>query len=343
MKGLQAVFGHVHGIQAAALIRDGQLDDLLIDSPENRIRSGSIFRAKALRSMKGQGGTILETSQGNLFLRNAKGIAPGQTIIVQSGSYAEPGKAMPATQKLVLKSRYCLATPDAPGLNISKMVKDEDRRVALREILASANPPPETGIVVRSAALSADDTTIRDDIAAIVNLAHRISSEPNAGSPELLLEGPDAQTLAWRDWPTPDSTTDVPEAMDQFGVLDRVDQLRRAEMPLDNSGVAYVEPTRAFVAIDVNTSGDTSPAAGLKANMALIRGLTRELRLRGLGGQIVLDLAPMPKRDRRLVEQQFRTAFRRDAIETMLVGWTPFGHLEIQRKRERLPLFEVLP
>jgi Ribonuclease G/E len=61
-----------------------------------------------------------------------------------------------------------------------------------------------------------------------------------------------------------------------------------------------------------------------------------------LGGQIVVDAAPMPKKDRRQIEQAARVAFKADAIETSLVGWTPLGHLELQRKRERLPLTESL-
>ena len=66
------------------------------------------------------------------------------------------------------------------------------------------------------------------------------------------------------------------------------------------------------------------------------------LRVRGLAGQITLDLAPMPKKDRRAFEVALRAAFRTDEIETALVGWTPLGHYELQRKRVRLPLSEVL-
>ena len=94
--------------------------------------------------------------------------------------------------------------------------------------------------------------------------------------------------------------------------------------------------------LDVNTGADTSPAAGLKANIAAARDLPRQLRLRGLGGQIVVDFAPMPKRDRAAVEQQLRAAFRGEAAETSLAGWTPLGMFEIQRKRDRLPLAELL-
>jgi Rne/Rng family ribonuclease len=100
----------------------------------------------------------------------------------------------------------------------------------------------------------------------------------------------------------------------------------------------FVEPTRALVAVDVNTGGDTSPSAALKANLAAARTLPKALRLRGLGGQIVMDVAPMPKKDRRAFEDALRAAFRADAIETALVGWTPLGHYELQRKRERRPV-----
>ena len=116
---------------------------------------------------------------------------------------------------------------------------------------------------------------------------------------------------------------------------DMLDQVAAQRVPLPGGGAFYVEPTRALVAVDVNTGGDTSLAAGLKANVACAQALPRVLRLQGLGGQIVLDLAPMPKKDRRGFEAALRQAFRRDDIETALVGWTPLGHYEMQRKRAR--------
>ena len=110
----------------------------------------------------------------------------------------------------------------------------------------------------------------------------------------------------------------------------------------DPLGTLYVEPTRALVAVDVNTGADTSLAAGLKANIACARALPRVLRVRGLGGQIVIDAAPMAKKDRKTFESSLRAAFKTDTDETVLVGWTPMGHFELQRKRGRVPLREVL-
>ena len=129
----------------------------------------------------------------------------------------------------------------------------------------------------------------------------------------------------------------------ELGVLDQIDVIfARRRWRCRRGAHAFVEPTRALVAVDVNTGPDTSLAAGLKANLALARELPRQLRLRGLGGQITLDLAPMPKKDRRVFEDALRAAFRRDEVETVLAGWTPLGHYELQRQRARIPLAEVM-
>ncbi|HBN32176.1 MAG TPA: ribonuclease G, partial [Rhodobacteraceae bacterium] len=82
--------------------------------------------------------------------------------------------------------------------------------------------------------------------------------------------------------------------------------------------------------------------AGLKANLAAARDLPRQLRLRGLAGQIVVDFAPMGKKERRTVEQAMNRALRQDTVETNLVGWTPLGHMELQRKRDRIPLTQLV-
>lgn len=135
-----------------------------------------------------------------------------------------------------------------------------------------------------------------------------------------------------------DSTRDPLEAT---GVHACLADLRNTEVVL-SPGTMTIEPTRALVAVDVNTGADFSPAAGLKSNLGAARELPRHLRLRGLGGQIVVDFAPMPKKDRRAVEETLRKAFRADPVETSLVGWTTLGNFELQRKRERRPFHEVL-
>ncbi|MDJ0639771.1 MAG: ribonuclease E/G [Paracoccaceae bacterium] len=342
MKGTLAVFGEMAGHGASARIVDGQLDDLLIDPPETCMRPGAIYRAKAGRLMKGQGGMILETPDGPLFLRQAKGIGAGETLLVQVTTHAEDGKANPCTTRLLFKSRFAMVTPGAAGKNISKAIRDEERRVELRDLLEGLDVPDGVGLVLRTAAEEADDDVVADDARAMLDLATAILCEDAGGPPEKLLEGPSSEEIAFRDWPTPDSTESGPEAFAETGVLDLVDALGSPRKMLANGAYMFIEPTRALVSVDINTGPDTTPAASLKANIDAVRALPRELRIRGLGGQIVIDPAPLSKRDRKQIESVFKTAFRNDPIETTLVGWTPLGHLELIRKRERLPLTECL-
>lgn len=340
MKGTHILFDQVSGQGAAARLVNGRLDDLLIDPPEDRMRPGAIYRAKVGRPMKGQGGLFLDTPDGPLFLRQSKGIAPGETVIAQVSTYAEPTKAAPASLKLLLKSRFCLLTPGAAGKNLSKGIRDEERRVELHDIVAGIPLPEAVGLVVRTAAESADDDAIVADVTALADLVRDLLSEPRQGAVEKLLDGPSASDIALRDWPDPDVFDGDAGSFARSGVDDMVAALSQSDVRFPE-GSMTVEATRALVAVDVNTDGQTGIAAGLSANLAALRALPRALRLRGLGGQIVVDVAPMPKRDRKRVEDAASAAFRKDGIDTSFVGWTPLGHMEFLRKRERLPLCEV--
>lgn len=331
---------HLNGAEAAALLVGGRLEDLLIDSDQPR--PGAIYRAIADRPVKGQGGMFLRTPDGSAFLRQIKGLAPGQPLLVQVTGHAEPGKALPVTTRLLFKSRYAIVTPDAPGLNVSRSIKDEGLRDSLLELAHAEMAEPTMGLILRSSCANAKAADIVEDIRAMRDLAAAVLADATGSEPETLTEGDGPHTLAWRDWVEPADVLTDPGSFADTGVLDQFEALQGSHVPLPGGGSFYIEPTRALVAVDVNTGGDASLAAGLKANIAMARDLPRQLRLRGLGGQITLDLAPMPKKDRRSFETTLRAAFRQDATETALAGWTPLGHFELQRKRDRLPLTDLL-
>jgi len=339
MKGRTIILDHLGDIEAAALMVDGKLDDLLVDSDAPRV--GTVYRAIADRPVKGQGGMFLKTPDGAAFLRQIKGLAPGQTILVQVSGHAEPGKAIPVTNKLLFKSRYAIVTPDAPGLNISRSIKDEEERDRLLEIAHEAAAGADLGLILRSSCAGADGDDIAEDVANMMALADTVAND-SASEMETLSEGDGPHLLAWRDWTAPAEVVTDEGGFAEHCVLEELDRLNSSEVPVGGGASIYVEPTRALVAVDVNTGNDASLAAGVKANMACARALPRALRLRGLGGQITLDLAPMPKKDRRTFETALRAAFRADDVDTTLVGWTPLGHYELQRKRARPVLAEVL-
>ncbi|MBO6896745.1 MAG: ribonuclease E/G [Shimia sp.] len=340
MKGRQIILDHIGGREAAALLVDGQLDDLLIDS-HDAPRPGTIYRAVADRPVKGQGGMFLKTPDGMAFLRQVKGMAPGDVLLVQVTGLAEPGKAIPVTHKVLFKSRYAIVTPGAPGVNVSRSIRDDDRRDALLGVAHEVAEAPEAGIILRSACAEADDADVAEDIAAMLDLAEQVMGDAD-GPAEKLIDGDGPHVSAWRDWSEPAEVVTEAGSFDTHGVLDALEDALGARVPLGGGADMYVEPTRALVAVDVNTGKDISPAAGTKANFAVAKALPRALRVRGLGGQIVLDLAPMPKKDRRGFESALRAAFKRDTIDTTLVGWTQLGHYELQRKNARAALSEVL-
>lgn len=345
MKGRVVVLDEVEGRPAAALVVDGRLEDLLIDPAVDTLLPGAICRAVADRPVKGQGGIFVKLPEGGSgFLRQISGISPGQRLLVQVTGPAEPGKALPVTARLLFKSRYCILTPDAPGLNISRRIKDEAARGALAALAARAMTGAEErlGLILRSSTLDAEEDAIAEDIAAMRELAEAILADLD-GPPEVLLDGAGAHDVAFRDWldPDPDEVVTDPGAFATQGVTDLIEQLTSPRVALPGGGHMWVEPTRAMVAVDVNTGPDTSPAAALKVNIAAARDLARQLRLRGLGGQIVVDFAPMPKRDRAILDQVMKAAFKGEA-EANLAGWTTLGLYELTRKRDRLPL-EVRP
>ncbi|MEM9046874.1 MAG: ribonuclease E/G, partial [Pseudomonadota bacterium] len=262
-------------------------------------------------------------------------------LLVQVGGYAEPGKAIPVTNRLLFKSRYAIVTPDAPGLNISRSIRDEGERDRLLEIAHEQMSDSRHGLILRSCCAGAETGEVAEDIAAMRLQAEQVLND-KGDQPETLSEGDGPHILAWRDWTDPAEVVTTPGGFEEHGVLDALDTARGISEPLSGGAYLYIQPTRALVAIDVNTGSDSSLAAGSKANFACAKVLPRALRVRGLAGQITLDLAPMPKKERRGFEAALRAAFKTDPDETILAGWTPLGHFELQRKRGRIPLAEVL-
>tara|TARA_R110002096_G_scaffold22170_2_gene71470 strand:+ start:9445 stop:10494 length:1050 start_codon:yes stop_codon:yes gene_type:complete len=345
-KGRIVVLDEVNGKSAAALLVNGQLHDLLIEADNNAPKPEAIYRARAGLPMKGQNGLILDLGNGQKgFLRNAKGIPQGTPMTVQVMTHAEIGKAAPVVNKLIFKSRYCIVTPDAPGLNIARSIKDDDERERLLGIVHDTIDDRKTdyGLIIRSSAMDIDADAIADDINAMYDMADDVMSQ-TSGDPAMIMPAPSAEMRAWRDWvnPDPDEVVNQDGSFDDMGVWDHIERLKRPRVSLPDGASMMIEPTSALIAVDVNTGSDFSLGAGLKANLAVARELPKQLALRGLGGQIVIDFAPSPKKDRRTIESALNAAFRKGGIDTIIVGWTTLGNFELQRKRERIPLTELL-
>ncbi|MDQ1899425.1 ribonuclease E/G [Paracoccus sp. WLY502] len=344
MKGRQVVLGDLFGAEAAALMEDGRLIDLLVDAKDLApLVPGDICRGVVERLMKGQGGVFLRLPDGQRgYLRDRSGLTEGQALLVQVTGVADDGKAIPLTSRILFRGRHVLVTPGAPGINVSRRIRDEEMRADLTALGTAASPPEGTGIIFRSLCDSAHPDDIAAELESLLDLAGKVIAE-QGGSPELLLGAASPHEQAWMEWadPEPDAIEEGEDSFARCGVLEAVDALLTPAVALPGGAHAVIEPTRALVAIDVNTGQDGSPAAALKANIALARDLPRQLRLRGLGGQVVVDFAPVPKRDRATLDQVLRAAFKGESAETSLIGWTTMGLYEINRKRDRIPLHRL--
>jgi len=344
MNGTVIALDQFRGRAAAAWMVDGQLEDLIIDLPEHVIAPDTILRGRLGRPVKGLGGAFVDLHDGTRgFLRQTDGQRPGDPVLVQVTGMPEDGKAVPLTTRLLFKSRYAIVTPGARGLNISRQIEDADLRGSLDRIAQDGmkGAASDLGVILRSACADADVAQVADDLAQMRALAEQVLSD-RTGPPELLVAAPDAHMAAWRDWSAPDVLDDRAGSFVRHNVLEAIDAVLAATVALAGGAHMRIEPTSAFVSVDVNTGADTSPAAGLKANIATIRDLPRQLRLRGLGGQVIIDFAPFPKKERHIVEQSLRAAFKRDGRDTALAGWTPLGNFELTRKRDRASLSQVL-
>lgn len=340
MKGRQILIEPLPGGgHAAALVVDGRLQDLLVDpAPTDPTpRPEAIHRAVAGRPMKGMGGLMLDLGAGRTgYLRTPRPPAAGSALLVQVSGWAEPGKAPPVSERLLLKGRTAILTPGAPGANIARGLRDPERRAGLAALAqaAMADAPGDLGLILRSAAQTAPDAEICAEIAALRSALDRICT---ARETDCLWPAPGAAAEARRDWCADgDAVTEAPGAL-TGQISDEVAALLTPRVAL-GAGSMAVEATRALIAVDVDTGGDLSPAAALKVNLAAARELPRQLRLRGLGGQVAVDFAPLAKSDRAKIETALSAALRGDGIDTTLAGWTPLGHLELLRKRARRPL-----
>ena len=304
MKGRQVILGRLWGAEAAALVVDGRLEDLLVDTATLLpLAPGAICRGVVDRLVKGQGGVFLRLPDGaSGYLRDRSGLREGQPLLVQVSGVAEPGKAVPLTTRLLFRGRHGIVTPDAPGVNVSRSIRDEDERARLTALgeAALAGGNADHGMILRSASTFAGPDEVAEELCALATLAAAVTADM-AGGPELLLDAPGPWEAAWRDWadPAPDAVDDSDDSFASSGAEAAVDALLAPEIRFPGGGHAAIESTRALVAVDVNTGRDTSPAASLKANIALARDLPRCGRLTAGQANFSLMRADLPERSRR--------------------------------------------
>lgn len=350
------------GAEAAALLEGGRLEDLLLSAPDDAgWGAEAIVAGRVDRLLKGaeggRGAAFLDLGEAGErgYLPGAGATAEGSALLAEIRAWPGGEKAWPLTEGAALRSRRLALTPAAPGLNISRSIKDDTARAEIRAALEGALGAAGVGCVARSAA-GAERDGLEAEAAWLLAQWTALTSAEGVG---LRRAAPGPIALALREWTArreaeilsacPDISAAIDSAIapgdpirarigeggaDLFERLDvwgRAEALFASRQALASGGALTLEETAALVAADVDSGAGAPGAADAEAADAL----PRLLRLRGLGGLVAVDFLARAPGDRKRLEAMLGRAFARDPVETEILGWTQGGLLELRRKRAR--------
>ena len=338
-----------HGVgHAIAALENGQIIDFLADPVDQEKASmiGSVMLAKLNNPIKGINGSFVTLPEGKKgFLKGLHKLPPHSIVPVYVGTNTERHKAQPVTTKLILKGRNIILTPGSPGMNISRAIKSEVTRKNLLDGLSQLEKdlPKGCGLIVRSRAEGTDILNLIEEVKEKLLQYNKVLND-SFSEPKILIAPLKARELAMLEWSfsEPHSIIEEPSCFDQFGVWEQISKFLVSRVTLENGGFLMIEPTSALVAVDINTGSDVSYSGALKTNLLGVKELPRQLKIRGLGGKVVLEFAPLSKKDRPKIEIELKKALDKNRTECIIVGWTKLGNLELQKKREKQPIVEIL-
>jgi len=298
----------------------------------------------------------------------------GREIVIQLARGSFGGKGPRVTSFASLPGHYLVYAPLVPFRGVSKRVTDDAERERLREILRRL-APPGAGFIIRTAGQGVSEEAFHEDAARLQAEWSRIQELASAaGAPVPLHRESGLFLRALRDaprLPIDAIVVDDPDLLEEGrrflsgldpalagrlrahegpGALfddERIDaEIERALRPrvwLPSGGTVVIEPTEALVSIDVNTGKNVGTARPedtiLRTNLEAAHEIARQLRLRDLGGIIVVDFIDMERPEHRTrVVEAFTEALRRDPARTKVVGLSELGLLQLTRKRTRTGL-----
>ncbi|OIQ03986.1 MAG: ribonuclease E/G [Zetaproteobacteria bacterium CG2_30_59_37] len=294
-----------------------------------------------------------------------------RSILVQVVKEERGNKGAALTTYISLAGRYLVLTPNAERGGISRKLA-EDERKAIKEILSQLNVPEHLSLIVRTAGKDQKLESLQRDFSYLQRLWDeiRIKSE-SAPSPSLIyLEG-DLATRAIRDHFTDDiqeiwvDQQEIYQRTKQFvhavlpgkeklvklyrgkkplfrhyGIEDQCEEIHEREIRLPSGGSIVLDPTEALTSIDINSSRSTGQKhiddTALATNMEAAQEIARQLRIRDIGGLIVIDFIDMANRKHaQQVEEMLRDSCKPDKARIQFARISRFGLLEMSRQRLR--------
>jgi len=325
-------------------------------------------------------GFIHVTDLGPLRLRKgAAGITellePRQKVLVQVMKEPTGTKGPRLTGNLALPGRFLVLQPHGQGVNISRRINGENERNRLRA-LGVLIKPPGAGLLIRTEAEGVSEELLIDDLETLLRQWEGIQTAAESASPPVLLNrDEDFVHRVLRDLYSPELVrvvVDTPEAvaranaflgsdhtnvlveahtesseiLEHFKVNAAIRDALKPRVDLPSGGYIIVEPTEALTVIDVNSGSFTRSANSretvLWTNCEAAVEIARQLKLRNIGGVVIIDFIDMEsRRDQLQLLEHFTQAVRDDAARPQIAQLTELGLVELTRKRQGQNIYEL--
>lgn len=304
---------------------------------------------------------------------------PGKEVLVQVTKVSIGTKGPSLTTFISLPGRFLVLTPDVPRHGVSRKIASDEERQRLKKILAGLNPPANVGFIIRTAGEQQTKKEIHKDFHYLLKLWKNIEKRTkDAKAPATIYQESDLVIRAIRDI----FSTNIREIIvDTEAVYERTRDFLRMIMPkseklltlysedkplfhkynieqeieeincrkirLPRGGSIVIEQTEALVAIDVNSGKfkeECDPEeTAFKTNLKAAKEIARQIRLRDLGGVIVIDFIDMRTESHvHAIEKVITDALKRDKARTKMLKMSKFGTIELTRQRIRSSLRDVL-
>lgn len=312
-----------------------------------------------------------EPTKGRKYPPIQKVLKPGQEVLVQVVKEPNGSKGAFLTTWLSLAGRFLVLTPGQEQIGISRKVEDGEERNRLRELIRGLEPGEGLGAIVRTVSAGTSKTTLQKDLSFLKRVWKDIRKRATTEKvPSLIYQEPGLASRSVRDYLSDDVSevwvddAETAEAIremasllfprkgdlvhlyekhdktlwEHFGLLGQIEQVHSREVIMPSGGRLVFDQTEALMAIDINSGkigGKTNfEAMAFRTNMEAAAAIARQLRLRDIGGQIVIDFIEMRDPEHcREVEKELRNAMKGDRARHDIGKMSSFGLLQIVRQR----------
>ena len=312
-----------------------------------------------------------EPARGKKFPPIQKVLKTGQEVLVQVVKEPTGNKGAFLTTWVSLAGRFLVLTPGQEQIGVSRKVESEEERSRLREMMNGIDPGQGLGVIVRTVSAGTTKTTLKNDLQYLKRVWRDIRKKATEETaPALIYQEPGLPQRAVRDYLTEDvceiwvDNAELAETIretvsllfprkkdlvklhgdarqslwERFNLRRQLDQIYAREVHLPSGGRLVFDQTEALMAVDINSgkiSGKTNfETMAHKTNMEAAEAIARQLKLRDVGGQVVIDFIEM--RDRKHVqevEKTLRQAMKNDRARHDVGRMSSFGLLELVRQR----------